>query len=113
MKLRMDFETDEFSVEPLILAVVARRRQLGLSQQDVSDASGVCRSIISHFEMGQKTSIRIEDFTRILYSLGLKIVMESRTLYPRGVQDAEAPQQCERSQSNDDTVSPPCVDEGE
>ena len=50
----------------------ARRRTLGLTQEDLSDISGVSLRLIHELEHG-KTSVRLANLIKILSSLGVHI----------------------------------------
>lgn len=65
-------------------AVLKRRKELGLSQQEVADRAGVSRSLIAHIECGTKCPSL---FTAFRIAKALETDVES--LFGREITDAE------------------------
>lgn len=55
-----------------------RRKQLGLSQDDVANVVGVNRRVIGELERG-KPSVRFDIVLRTAQALGLRVSLDERT----------------------------------
>jgi HTH-type transcriptional regulator/antitoxin HipB len=76
--------------------VRARRRSLGLTQQDLADMAGVSERFVRFVEQG-KPSVQLDSLTAVIDTLGLELRLATRTSRaaraltgPAG--DPEAPQ---------------------
>ena len=67
------------SVDELTELVRARRRELGLSQEELADVIGVHRAFVSQFERG-KASVRLDLVLRLVQALGMDIEIRPREL---------------------------------
>jgi HTH-type transcriptional regulator / antitoxin HipB len=65
-------------VDLLAAEVRARRRQLGLTQQDLADMAGVSERFVRFVEQG-KPSIQLDSLTAVLEALGLELRIATRT----------------------------------
>ncbi len=54
------------------------RRRAGLSQQELADRTGLAQPTVSHIERGT-SDVRLETLFRVLATLGLELVIDSRT----------------------------------
>lgn len=63
--------------EDLARIVRERRRELGLSQEDLAGVIGVHRMFVSQLEAG-KRSMRLESVLRLVQALGLDIELRPR-----------------------------------
>jgi HTH-type transcriptional regulator / antitoxin HipB len=63
--------------EDLARIVRERRRELGLSQEDLAGVIGVHRMFVSQLESG-KRSMRLESVLRLVQALGLDIELRTR-----------------------------------
>jgi HTH-type transcriptional regulator / antitoxin HipB len=61
----------------LAATVRARRRELGLTQQDVADLGGVSAKFLRDFERG-KATVRLDKLLDVLEVLGLELTAEVR-----------------------------------
>jgi len=67
--------TDLTDIEVVLgSGIRARRKQLGLTQQDVADLSGLSRDTVVRVEAGD-TRARIETLTRIAAAVGLTLTL--------------------------------------
>ncbi len=57
--------------------VRARRRELGLSQEDLADVIGAHRAFVSQFERG-RTDARLDLVLKLLHALGLDVDLRAR-----------------------------------
>ncbi len=57
--------------------VRARRRELGLTQEELGDLAGVHRVLISQFERGKRTA-QFPTVLRILHTLGMDLEVRTR-----------------------------------
>jgi transcriptional regulator with XRE-family HTH domain len=75
------------SVQALQSVARARRRELGLSQQDVANAADVSRKWLSAFERGAASAAELPLVLRLLAALHLRLVVEAE---PAEAADPEA-----------------------
>jgi len=59
--------------QPLATTVAARRKQLGLRQQDLADLAGVSHRFVQALEGGKET-VRLDKVAATLRALGLHLV---------------------------------------
>jgi HTH-type transcriptional regulator / antitoxin HipB len=64
------------AVNPLAASVRARRRQLGLRQEDLADLADVSTRFVEALEAG-KASVRLDKALAVLDVLGLRITVVS------------------------------------
>jgi HTH-type transcriptional regulator/antitoxin HipB len=57
--------------------VRARRRELGLSQEELADVIGAHRAFVSQFERG-RTAARFDLVLKLLHALGLDVDLKPR-----------------------------------
>jgi HTH-type transcriptional regulator / antitoxin HipB len=62
----------------LAAAIRARRRQLGLRQEDLADLAGVSLRFVQALE-GGKPTVQLDRVTAVLDTLGLRLVVERGT----------------------------------
>lgn len=55
------------------LYLFLRRKELGLSQREVAEKSGVRRGEISEIKVGSNINPRFETLLKLLYALGLRL----------------------------------------
>ena len=55
------------------LYLFLRRKELGLSQREVAEKSGVRRGEISEIEVGSNINPQFETLLKLLYALGLRL----------------------------------------
>ena len=64
--------------DQLAVAVRARRAELRLSQQDLADMAGVSERFVRFVEQG-KPSLRLDTLLALLETLGLELLLATRT----------------------------------
>lgn len=69
--------TKSNQLTPIIQALRQRRRQLGLSQQELADLADVSLPSISRLERGKETT-RLDVLIKLLYALGLELQITSK-----------------------------------
>lgn len=60
-----------------IKQIKARRIELGISQTELAESSGISQSVISNLENG-KTVVNFDDYFNILRALGIEVAFKYR-----------------------------------